>query len=106
MTYTDKQMARGRRKLHKAERWRIVNTGAYRYAVNIALEQARQGQPISARELVDAVRRKAFTDGESGRDARPDNDFAAIWARWIAKEHPETARYIKHRKSVFDLLIA
>lgn len=103
--YTDRQIANGRRKLYRAERWRKANPEAYRYAERMAIEQARQGQPISARELVDAVRRKAFTDNE-GRDARPNNDYAPIWGRWIATEHPETARYIEQRKTVFDLLVA
>ena len=105
MAYTDEQMARGRRKLHRAELWRKANPEAWRYAVRIATEQARQGQPISARELVDAVRRKAFTDRD-GRDTRPNNDYAPIWGRWIATEHPETARYIEQRKTVFDQLMA
>lgn len=104
MTYTEKQLSNGRRKLYRAEQWRRDNAAAYAYAEGIALDQARKGQPISARELVDAVRRKAFTDRE-GRDARPNNDYGAIWARWIALEHPETARYIEHRKTVFDVLI-
>lgn len=105
MTYTDKQIANGRRKLYRAEQWRKANPEAYRYAEGIAIDQARKGQPISARELVDAVRRKAFVDRE-GRDARPNNDYGAIWARWIALEHPETAPYIKHRKTVFNLIVA
>ena len=103
--YTDKQIANGRRKLYRAEAWRKANPEAWGYAVRIATEQARQGQPVSARELVDAVRRKAFTDRE-GRDARPNNDYAPIWGRWIAIEHPETAPYIEHRKTVFDWLVA
>ena len=103
--YNEKQIDRGRRKLRKAQAWRKANPEAYGYAVGIAIDQARKGQPISARELVDSGRRKAFTDGESGQDARPDNNYAAIWARWIATEHPETARYIKCRKTVFDVLV-
>ena len=105
MSYTDEQMERGRRKLHRAEQWRRANPEAYRYAENMAMEQARNEQPVSARELVDAVRRKIFTDSD-GRDARPNNDYAPIWGRWIAAEHPETAPYIEHRKTVFDVLVA
>ena len=104
MTYTDEQIANGRRKLQRAEQWRRANADVYGYAESIALEQARQEQPISARELVDAVRRKAFTDSE-GRDARPNNDYAPMWGRWLALEHPETRPYIEHRKTVYDLLM-
>ncbi len=105
MKYTDKQIANGKRRLYKAEQWRKMNVDAYGRAEQIAMEQAQAGQPISARELVDAVRRKAFVD-RTGRDSRPNNNYAAIWARWIAKEHPETAKYITLRKSVYDVLIA
>ena len=103
--YTDKQIERGRRVLSKAEAWRDGNPEAWRYAVRLAVEQARRGDPISGRELVDAVRRKAFTDRE-GRDARPNNDYGAVWARWLAAEYPETAAHIEQRRTVFNYLMA
>lgn len=104
MTYTDEQIARGRQVLNDAEAWRARNPGAWGYAVRIATERARRKQPISGRDLIDAVRRKAFTDG-CGRDARPNNNYAPIWSRWLAAEHPETEAYIERRATVFNRLM-
>ena len=36
---------------------------------------------------------------------RRDNATAYAYAEGIALDHPETARYIEHRKTVFDVLI-
>ena len=104
MTYTEKQLDNGRRKLYRAEQWRRDNPDAWRFIVDMATRQARQGQPISGSMLIEAVRHKAFVDRE-GEDTKTNNDYAPIVARWIALEHPETARYIEHRKTVFDVLI-
>ena len=103
--YTEKQMANGRRKLHRAEAWRRANPESWGYIVSMATRQARQQQPISGRMLLEAVRHKAFTDRD-GEDTKTNNDYAPIVARWLAIEHPETARYIEQRKTVFDLLVA
>lgn len=103
--YTEKQIARGLRKLHRAEGWRHDNPDAWGYIVGVATEQARREQPISGRMLIEAVRHKAFTDLE-GEDTRTNNDYAPVVARWLAVEHPETARFIERRKTVFDLLMA
>ena len=103
--YTDKQIANGRRKLYRAEQWRRDNPQAWGYLVSVARERAARELPISGRRLIEAVRGKAFTDTK-GRDTKTNNDYAAIVARWVAMEHPETAPYIEHRKTVFDLLVA
>ena len=103
--YSDEEMARGMEKLRRAEEWRNANPQAWGYLEGVAVERARNGQPISGRALVEAVREKAFVD-RMGNDTKTNNDYAAIFARWIAKEHPEAARYIEHRATVFDLLVA
>lgn len=103
--YTDEQVARGRRTLHRAEAWRRENADAWLYMVGLAKQLAEREQAISGRGLIEAARRKAFT-AKDGTDTKTNNDYAAIVARWIAAEHPETAPYIERRKTVFDLLVA
>ena len=104
-TYTDAQLKRGLDKLHRAELWRWNNPEAWHYMVRIARDRAEHERTISGRGLVEAVRGKAFVD-RMGNDTRTNNDIAAVVARWIALEYPETARYIERRKTVFDLIVA
>lgn len=105
MAYTEKQISDGRRKLYRAEQWRRDNPQAWGYIVRTAKDRASHELAISGRGLIEAVREKSFTD-RLGRDTKTNNDYAAIVARWIATEHPETARYIERRKTVFDMLVA
>ena len=103
--YTDKQMERGRRELRRAEAWRKVNAEAYAFGERVALDLAAAGLPVSGRAVIEAIRRKSFVDRE-GNDCRINNNYEPIIARWLAAEHPETARYIEQRKTVFDVLMA
>ena len=103
--YTDKQIARGRQVLNRAELWRRDNAQAWRYMVSIAIERAANEQTISGRALIEAARGKAFTD-RMGNDTRINNNYAAIVGRWIAAEYPMTAQYIEQRRTVYDYLLA
>lgn len=103
--FTDEQMARAARVLERAEAWRRLNPEAWAFVVSLALRLAQAGEPISGRALVEAVRRKAFVDRE-GHDALVNNDYAAVFARWLWIEHPETRPYIKQRRTPFNCLLA
>ena len=54
--------------------------------------------------LIEQAREKRFVD-RYGRDTRINNDFAPIFARWLAREHPEMVPLIERRRSVFDSLV-
>ena len=103
--YTDKQMARGRRELHRAAAWRKANDDAYSFGEHVALELAAAGLPISGRGILEAMRRKSFIDRE-GNDTTINNNMAPIVARWLAREHPEAAHLIERRRCVYDVLMA
>lgn len=103
--YTDKQMARAARVLKRAEAWRKLNPEAWAFVVALALRLADAGEPISGRALVEAVRRKAFVDRE-GHDALVNNDYAAVFARWLWIDHPGTRPFIKQRRTPFNILLA
>ena len=105
MTYTDNQVARGRHILHRAEQWRRDCPEGWNYVVRVALGLARDGQPISGRGLVEAVRRKGFVD-RRGNDSKVNNDFSPVFSRWLLVDYPQTAEHIEKRKTVFNELIA
>lgn len=102
--YSPEEIARGTEKLHRAEAWRSANPTAWACVVRHALDLAAMGQPISAQALIESVRMKGFVDCY-GNDTRTNNSFASIIARWLAREYPQTARYIRLRRSVHDVLM-
>ena len=102
--FTPEQVARGKRVLHRAETWRADNAQAWGCIVSHALDLAAKGQPIAAQALIESVRKKALVD-RFGKDTRTNNSYAAIFARWLANERPETRQFIELRRSVYDVLI-
>lgn len=102
--FTPEQLAKGKQVLSRAETWRADNAQAWACIVSHALDLASEQQPIAAQSLIESVRKKAFVDAH-GRDTRTNNSYAAIFARWLVREHPQTAQYVELRRSVFDVLI-
>ena len=102
--YSPEQLANGKRVLQRAETWRADNAQAWACIVSHALDLAAKGQPIAAQALIESVRKKAFVD-RFGKDTRTNNSYAAIFARWLSLEYPETAPFIERRRSVYDVLI-
>lgn len=91
-------------KLARAIRWRRDNEQVWRFMVSHAMSLAEKGQPIAVQSLIEQAREKRFVD-RYGRDTRINNDFAPIFARWLAREHPEMVPLIERRRSVFDSLV-
>ena len=102
--YTARQVERGRFMIQRARQWRRDNPEAWEFIVNEARRLAEDEKPIAAHGLIESVRKRAFVD-RRGRDTKTNNDFGAIFARWLILEHPEMAGYIERRRSVFDELV-
>ena len=101
-TFTEEQLDRGRRKVRAAERQRA--NGVYSLFVSWALGQAAQGHDFAAQDWIEFMRSKDRVN-DSGEPVKLNNDHAAIFVRWLIAEHPETARHVELRRSVFDVLI-
>ena len=102
--YTPKQAARGRMVIARARTWRRENPDAWKHAIAYATRKAAAGERISAQGIIEDLRRIDYTDVH-GKPTRTNNDFAPVFARWIAGEHPQTAAYIELRRCVFDELM-
>ena len=102
--FTPEQIARGKCTLRHAEEWRATNAQAWACIVSHALDLASKQQPIAAQSLIESLRKKAFVD-RFGKDTKTNNSYAAIFARWLVREHPQTAQFVELRRSVFDVLI-
>lgn len=103
-TYTERQIERGKAILREAVEWRKRNTRAWDYVVGVAKRAAMQHKRIGGRDLIEQVRRREFTS-DGGTTTATDNNYAPIIARWLIREHPETAPCIECRATVFDLLM-
>lgn len=102
--YTPRQIERGKLTLQRAEQWRRDNPEAWAYIVTRACEYAKEGRPFTMQGLIESVRSKAFVD-RHGNDTKTNNDFAAVFARWLMIEYPQTRGLIECRRSVFDSLV-
>ena len=102
--FTKEQMERGSETLLRAVEWRRRNPDAWAFIERRALEFASRGEQFTMQGLAEMVRNKAFI-GKDGKDTKTSNSYVAVFARWLVAEHPETARYIKLRRSVFDYLM-
>ena len=103
--FTPRQVSYGRRTLWQAEQWRRNNPEAWRFIVNEACKLAKDGRPIAVHGLIEAVRKRGFVN-RYGHDTKTNNNYCAVFARWLAIEYPETVEYIEHRSSIFDELIS
>jgi hypothetical protein len=104
-SYTDEQLENGRRKLAAFREWLRDNPRACEFAERFALDALDAGQHVSGRAIVEHIRRHEFTD-EHGRPTRINNDFAAVIARRLVRDHPEYAGRLELRPCVFDVLMA
>lgn len=99
--YTEVQLAKARKKVSGANSWRLKNPGAWHYVVHMALNQASEGKQVSGRQLVEAVRKKDFSDVD-GKPTRTNNDHAAVIVRWLVIEHPQLSKCIELRCTALD----
>lgn len=104
-TYTDEQLATGRRKLAAFREWLRENPRAYTFGERFAINVLDAGQHTSGRAIVEHLRRHEFTD-EHGRPTRISNDYAAIIARKFLREHPQYVDRMQLAACVFDVLMA
>ena len=91
-------MERARRTLRRAGEWREEHAELYEteFAAR-ALAAAANGGKFAVQDALERVR--------DAHGVKVNNDFGAVFARWLAVEHPETARAVELRRSVFDLLM-
>ena len=99
--YTEEQLASAREKLSDAISWRLKNPSAWRYVVRTAQKQANEGKQVSGRQLVEAVRKKDFSDVD-GKPTRTNNDYAAVIVRWLVMERPYLSKCIEFRRTALD----
>lgn len=104
-TYTDEQLATGRRKLEAFYRWLRDNPRAWQFGERFAIDVLDAGQHTSGRAIVEHIRRHEFTDVH-GRPTRTSNNHAAPAARKFLRSHPQYAGRMKLRPCVFDVLMA
>lgn len=104
-TYTDEQLANGRRKLQAFHSWFEDNRDAYAFGERFAMGTLDAGQHTSGRAVVEHIRRADAAD-KRGNKSRPNNDYAAIIARKFLREHPQYAGRMELRPCVFDVLMA
>lgn len=103
-SYTEKQLKNAKRTIYRAEQWRRNNPQAWACIVSHALDLAAKQQTIAAQTLIESVRKKSFVD-KFGNDTKTNNSYASVFARWLVREHPETAQHVELRRSVFDVLM-
>ena len=84
--------------------WRADNPRAWAEAEGFVREASEAGRVVGGPAIVAALRRRDFTD-DRGAMTRINNDFSPLFARAIASEHPELAKAIETRRSVFDALL-
>ena len=101
-TFSDEQLDRGRRTLRRAERTRT--NGVYADFESWALNETAHGRSFAVQDWIEGIRSKDRVS-TNGEPVRINNDYAAIFARWLVVEHPETAQRVERRRSVFDVLI-
>ena len=101
--YTEAQIKRARRTQARFAEWRRDNPDALRHAEGYAVAKAAQGERVSAKAIVEDIRRVDFTD-RHGEPTSTNNDYAPLLARWIVARHPETDSHIERRRSIYDYL--
>ena len=107
IAYTPEQIERGECVLVLLSKFIRANshgTGAWPYIVGRAADSYMLGRTISIRGILEDVREMDFSD-DAGNKVTVNNDLAAPMARLILKAHPEYAKLMETRKSVFDLLL-
>lgn len=100
----DERITRARQKLADATTWRVCNPRAWSFIVDTAKAQADEGKQVSGRQLVEAVRKKDLTNIH-GKPSRPNNDYAAVIARWLVKEYPELREAFEFRVTALDAVM-
>lgn len=102
--YTAEQLDRAEVVLHRFWRWREDNPSAWKFAEALALDKAAQGQRVSSRMLIEAIRGRDFAT-KDGQPTQTDNSYATVLGRVLAAEHPEISPHLERRRSAFDVLL-
>ena len=97
-------MADGGEIVWRAKEWRKQNPDAWEYMVALAIAEAGLKRRFSVRWLMEEARKLDFVD-RAGDPFRINNCFNPVFARMIAKEHPETRDFIEFRRSKVDGLV-
>ncbi len=102
--YTPKQLQHARLTLQRAEAWRKRNADLYANFETWALNEAEYSRKFAVQEFAERVRSKDRVDAQ-GENVTVNNDFCAIFARWLCAEHPHVRPFVVLRRSVFDELL-
>lgn len=102
--YSTEQLECGTLKLQSFRRWQADNPPAWSYGERFALDAYAAGHSVGGRAVVEAIRRRDFAD-RYGRPTKTNNDYAAIIARVLLREHPQMMQAIELRPCVFDVLL-
>ena len=100
-TYSTKQLAYARGVLSDATIWRLRNPRAWAFVISTAEKQASENKQISGRQLVEAVRKKDFSDIE-GKPTKTNNNYSAVFVRWLASEYPHLRGHIEFRTTALN----
>lgn len=90
-----------RRTMEQEREWRRLNPDLWNKIEQWAVDEAQNQRPFSMQLLAEKIRFKDYADAE-GNPVKVSNNFLAIWARRLIKDHPELIPFVRTRPSVFD----
>lgn len=102
--YTPDQLERGRLVLRRFGELCRECPEVMRRAKTYSLDRAARGEVVSARAIVEDIRRLDLVDAH-GRGVSLDNRFTPIIARRLWLEHPDVRGHVELRRCVYDVLM-
>ena len=88
----------------RAQEWIKANPDLWGKFTDYALKQAENERHISVAWLTEDVRQHDYVN-RIGDPCKINNNFKAVFARLLIKQHPQVRPYITIRKSGYDHML-